>query len=374
MDEFIARQINPNAPTVATPSPAVLTPSPAAPTASSPKKFSLHNSRWYIGAAALIILAIGTGYYYLHRPYTEAQIVSLIRTNVIPSVVQVRCAGVEGGDESQIGTGLYFINNSDHTPWVETNAHVVVGEDGNYHACNVYFPRASDGSFYDSVYPTGQPNLYHDLTAKIGSSTVYGLDYATLPIVQDASSTYPFPPVQTSIYDGIGKLCNRSVFAGKDIGIGDKMYVIGYPGTGNDSVTLTEGIVSGFTGDFDEWIKTSAAVNHGNSGGLAIGENSGCEFGIASAATFDQGANLGYILSSSYIQTFLNSLTGDATYAPPSADATNTSEYLTGRYDFPGFTIDVSGGWTLATSTLDNLGIVSTAFASQCEGALVTFT
>jgi S1-C subfamily serine protease len=57
--------------------------------------------------------------------------------------------------------------------------------------------------------------------------------------------------------------------------IGDPIAVIGYPGLGGDTPTLTRGSVSGFLVDernnLDQgWIKTDAEINPGNSGGMAI--------------------------------------------------------------------------------------------------------
>lgn len=51
--------------------------------------------------------------------------------------------------------------------------------------------------------------------------------------------------------------------------IGDRIQVIGFPGLGGDTVTLTQGIVSGFL-DGRAWIKTDTQINRGNSGGIAI--------------------------------------------------------------------------------------------------------
>jgi S1-C subfamily serine protease len=53
--------------------------------------------------------------------------------------------------------------------------------------------------------------------------------------------------------------------------IGDPVTIIGYPGLGGATVTLTQGIVSGFLPD-EGWIKTDAEINPGNSGGTAINE------------------------------------------------------------------------------------------------------
>ena len=57
--------------------------------------------------------------------------------------------------------------------------------------------------------------------------------------------------------------------------IGDPIAVIGFPGLGGDTPTLTRGTVSGFLLDEDNnldrgWIKTDAEINPGNSGGMAI--------------------------------------------------------------------------------------------------------
>jgi serine protease Do len=57
---------------------------------------------------------------------------------------------------------------------------------------------------------------------------------------------------------------------------GDAVSVIGYPGIGGDSVTYTEGTIAGFLDEdedgVNDWFKTDAEVNKGNSGGAAIND------------------------------------------------------------------------------------------------------
>lgn len=58
-----------------------------------------------------------------------------------------------------------------------------------------------------------------------------------------------------------------------ELNLGDRLTIMGYPGIGGDTVTLTSGEVSGFTSQ-PEWgirafIKTSATIAGGNSGGMA---------------------------------------------------------------------------------------------------------
>ena len=55
-----------------------------------------------------------------------------------------------------------------------------------------------------------------------------------------------------------------------------EVFIIGYPGVGGPTVNVTRGTVSGFLGKDRGagrfWIKTDAAIAHGNSGGTAIDE------------------------------------------------------------------------------------------------------
>lgn len=60
--------------------------------------------------------------------------------------------------------------------------------------------------------------------------------------------------------------------------IGDRVIILGYPGIGaKDSVTATEGIISGFENDF---YVTSAKIESGNSGGAAIDVQNDCLLGL----------------------------------------------------------------------------------------------
>jgi len=83
-----------------------------------------------------------------------------------------------------------------------------------------------------------------------------------------------------------------------DVKLGDALVVVGYPTIGGPTVTLTEGIVSGFEDDF---IKTSAKIELGNSGGAAF-HYSGCWLGIPTQAIKGQIESLGLILRFEYDQ------------------------------------------------------------------------
>lgn len=80
----------------------------------------------------------------------------------------------------------------------------------------------------------------------------------------------------------------------EDLVPGDEVYVIGYPGIGGSTINLTSGKVSGFIsargGAGRDWIKTDAAIAHGNSGGTATDEN-GRIIGVPTARVLDQEEN-----------------------------------------------------------------------------------
>ena len=73
---------------------------------------------------------------------------------------------------------------------------------------------------------------------------------------------------------------------------GDPLTVVGYPGIGGDTISLSSGRVSGFLSDdrigSRAWVKTDAIVSHGNSGGLAA-NSAGELVGIPTRARDDVG-------------------------------------------------------------------------------------
>lgn len=67
--------------------------------------------------------------------------------------------------------------------------------------------------------------------------------------------------------------------------IGDALTLLGYPGLGGATITLTRGTVAGF---LEGWIKTDAETNHGNSGGAALNA-AGELIGVPSAGREESG-------------------------------------------------------------------------------------
>ena len=158
---------------------------------------------------------------------------------------------------------------SDGTTEIVTNAHVMTdGEGYGPTGCLVKIPG------------------YEDILVNYKDVTVYkSVDLAYVNI-QNPS-------------DDLIKLGQNNPACFENVSLGEKLVILGYPGTGSTSgVTVTDGIISGNDGNY---YITSAKIEHGNSGGLAISLKNNCYIGIPTYALTGSIESLGRILSSSYI-------------------------------------------------------------------------
>jgi len=79
------------------------------------------------------------------------------------------------------------------------------------------------------------------------------------------------------------------------IHVGDHVNIFGFPGIGGETITFTDGSVSGFTAEDGigdrAWIKTDATISGGNSGGLAASDL-GFIIGVPTSASAGTGGNV----------------------------------------------------------------------------------
>ncbi len=86
--------------------------------------------------------------------------------------------------------------------------------------------------------------------------------------------------------------------------LGDDVRIYGYPVTsGGYNLTVTDGVISSFSSDGN--ILTSAKIDSGNSGGLAVDQDN-CLLGIPSAVLTGNYENLGVIIPVNVISEFFN--------------------------------------------------------------------
>ncbi len=203
------------------------------------------------------------------------------------SIVKLTCSA--GQDAYSQGSGTLFYNAEDGTYTVFTNYHVVAPDDKSMPFCVV------------TIYPNS-PLLTGALAymSDTGSFKYFGsLDMIAFNIIPIGKlmglemSDQSFPDSLSYLYsfaiDGKSmKLCGVPR-------IGEKVFILGYPAIGGDSLTVTDGIIAGIENTDVKYYKTSAKIEHGNSGGAAILER-GCLLGIPTLSILGEIESLAYIL------------------------------------------------------------------------------
>lgn len=134
-----------------------------------------------------------------------------------------------------------------------TNAHVVLPDSET---------QIKDLGIFLTLTPENPPELSY--YAEVLQADV-GLDLAVLRIASDAQHQ-PIDPATLNLpYVRLGD--------SNLLRLGDPILILGYPGIGGTTITLTKGEVAGFTAEEGigsrAFIKTSATIAGGNSGGLA---------------------------------------------------------------------------------------------------------
>ena len=164
-------------------------------------------------------------------------------------------------------------------PLVLTNAHVVESQPGYPCEIEVWFTTSED----DEIHSFDQDGYCiqgcePDALAEIAAIDSV-LDLAVLELRDPQTNT----------------VLNASVLghppiplANDKLGFREKIFVLGYPGTGGLTITATDGIYSGLATQFDyDFYKTDATINHGNSGGAAFTDD-GLFIGVPTAGTVSE--------------------------------------------------------------------------------------
>lgn len=215
-----------------------------------------------IGLTALVFTAGGLGAFFAlgestaappPAPTLAASTPTLMPAARLPieATVQIWAMAARNGALERTWSGSGSIISPDG--YILTNAHVVLPDEHfPVDALQVWLTVAADRppvpSYYAAVL---QADRALDLAViRISSDINYKpVNYGTLNL----------PAVQLGNSDRLQ--------------IGDDMIILGYPGIGGTTITLTSGKVAGFTseGGFGEraFVKTSATIAGGNSGGLA---------------------------------------------------------------------------------------------------------
>ncbi len=161
------------------------------------------------------------------------------------------------------------------------------------------------------------------------------------------------------------------------VNINDTITAIGYPSIGGDTVTITQGVVSGKEDEFgNKWLKTDAASSFGSSGGAAINAN-GEVIGITTAVHSDASGKLGFILSAVSLNDWINQNLSSPAQDSPLFDRlaalTHKQEVLQTSNDFvetyPNFSFNKPDSWTFQSPSED---MVNVADKSDQDGGDLT--
>lgn len=179
-----------------------------------------------------------------------------IRQNLLRSTVQILAMVRKHGKLQPMWTGSGSILTPDGL--ILTNAHVATDPDPAYQ------PDAL------GVAITMQSDELPELKYLAEIRTIdYDVDLAVIQIVSDLDGN-PVDPAQLGLtYVSLGD--------SDALELGDLLHILGYPGIGGETITFTEGVVSGFTRepgvDGRAYVKTDATIAGGNSGGMAANLN-----------------------------------------------------------------------------------------------------
>lgn len=241
-----------------------------------------------LGKAAVVgprtIATIGKGLAIVARPGGPVSPIALAATaaDMVAATVEVQQLAVADDPTSVVALGSGTVLSPDGL--ILTNAHVAMPSAAGL---NIYdhdpTPVRDPAGLVIAIVDSEDRPPVQRYRAKVVAADGY-LDAALIQIDRNLDGS-PIP---------VGTLHLPTIAIGDSdaLRVGDKLTVVGFPGIGGDTISLSSGGVSGFLGDerigSRAWIKTDAIVSHGNSGGLAA-NGAGQIVGIPTRAMEDVG-------------------------------------------------------------------------------------
>jgi len=203
---------------------------------------------------------------------SELQIVAPTNSNDLSNIIarwskvvsKVSCEFTRSNGEKfyQSGSGMLF-QRSNGKIEIWTNKHLTVG----------FEKTARNNCFL--TFLNGEPQTIE--AESVGLASNKNIDFAYLTIKDGAKEVQKI----NSEALWVNSLCKREAM------IGESIIVLGYPTIGaSQGITATEGIISGLE---DNFYVTSAKIDHGSSGGIAISIKNNCYLG---APTFVKSGSL----------------------------------------------------------------------------------
>jgi len=196
---------------------------------------------------------------------------------------------------------VYTSHDKENLTWYAAGSGIVISPSGviltNYHVVTIE-DEFNEGE-YDSGYriclsseidQVPDCNYVAKLIAKDEDSDLALLKMEPIPGLSTQSSSFKY----------------LNLAASDNTGVNDDTIIMGYPGIGGETITITKGIISGKEEKYgNKWIKTDALSSFGSSGGAAMDMN-GNIIGIVSQSHSDYLGSVGYLLNSASIYEWVN--------------------------------------------------------------------
>jgi S1-C subfamily serine protease len=206
---------------------------------------------------------------------------------VMSTVAKVLCY-LRNGDISTGSGSLWEANGKNY---LLTNIHVLEDADRDDEYCVIIVPIDWNEVVDDPDIAYKNDNLLiYPLSQSYNYWEQSGLDMAIVEILEGDQSL--------SLLDDWGVMSTNEAECKETVPVGDKVVIVGFPYTGASYIpTVTEGLISSFenVGDTRYYI-TSAKIEHGNSGGIAVTEDYYCMVGIPTSVSVGETESLGKIL------------------------------------------------------------------------------
>lgn len=219
---------------------------------------------------------------------TSGSLTTALINEIEPSIVEVNCYSANG---NVVVSGSGTSNLSYGVLHITTNYHVYneASGGGGSPTCYAVYPEPPNFS-YNAEYGDYQLVLvshqYDTATYEDEAEFTIGSLYPS------ATPLSPLPSINNLPLTGIGGTgCS-------DATVGDSVTVFGYPASGNAlgiSETVTQGTIAGILPG--PIYKFDGAIDHGNSGGLAVLDKDSCVLGIPTLGDSGLTAGIGYIQS-----------------------------------------------------------------------------
>ena len=245
-------------------------------------------SRVVIITAGMLVVIFGL-VFFVHFSTFQKYAFNQENLRAIKTIVSIYCA--EGDKKTITGSGTIISEDG----LILTNSHVIheLGHDyvpTDDHHCIIVIPDHETG-LPDKVY-TGHAMFSETI------SDSHDLAFVQIdgPYYEDGEAQAPYP----AVFDAYTTMrpCPEPQ-------LGEPLRVYGYPGLlGGRSLIVTDGLVSGFLDDDRTAVVTSAKINRGNSGGLAVTED-GCVVGVPSRVRSDEIEAYGIIFSNDTVSDFI---------------------------------------------------------------------